>query len=276
MVRNGKIAYTVHGQVWVMNADGTNPHAISGNICAENVSWSPDGRKIAFDNQAGSCAPIRGIYVMNADGSHVTALTNGACADAEPAWSPNGSRLVFRRVGLTTTCNNELWTMNANGQSQQQLTHDGVNANDQGPAWSPDGTKIAFARYSPMLQIYVLNLSTGTERNFDSSGYQDSDPDWSPDGRKITFTRTIPGLNNEVAVMDADGSNQIVLTNNYYGDYLPVWAPDGAKIAFAHSTIPVLEDGVYTMDPAGTNPINLGTGAIDGRFSWQPCHNACP
>ena len=44
-------------------------------------SWSPDGRKIAFERDLD-------IYVMNADGSGRRNLTRGASRESQPGWSP--------------------------------------------------------------------------------------------------------------------------------------------------------------------------------------------
>ena len=56
-------------------------------------------------------------------------------------------------------------------------------------------------------------------------------PTWSPDGSKIAFHSTRDG-NNEIYVMNADGSGQTRLTNNPAAGLLPAWSPDGIKIAF--------------------------------------------
>src|SRR6266542_603186 len=49
---------------------------------------------------------------------------------------------------------------------------------------------------------------------------------------KITFESNRDG-NNEIYVMNADGSGQMNLTNNGADDVQPAFSPDGTKIAFA-------------------------------------------
>ena len=48
---------------------------------------------------------------------------------------------------------------------------------------------------------------------------------------KIAFV-TARDMNDEIYIMDADGSNKQRLTNNPASDRLPAWSPDGTHIAF--------------------------------------------
>jgi Tol biopolymer transport system component len=52
------------------------------------------------------------------------------------------------------------------------------------------------------------------------------------DGKRIAF-RSDRRRNDEVFVMNADGTRQRDLTNNPHSDYSPAWSPDGRTIAFA-------------------------------------------
>jgi Tol biopolymer transport system component len=61
---------------------------------------------------------------------------------------------------------------------------------------------------------------------------RDFDPAWSPDGSHIVFTLSTPD-NVELAMMNADGSNQFALNlNPGQNDIQPVWSPDGAHLAY--------------------------------------------
>ena len=63
------------------------------------------------------------------------------------------------------------------------------------------------------------------------------DPQFSPDGKRIAFVVGESDLkegksNSEIYVMDADGSNQRMLTNNPAADNHPRWSPDGRTLLF--------------------------------------------
>ena len=92
-------------------------------------------------------------------------------------------------------------------------------------------------------------------------------PDWSPDGTKIAFVSTRDG-NNEIYVMNADGSNPTNLTNHSASDLFPIWSPDGTKIAFVSG-----RDGnaeIYVIDADGANPVNITNNpANDTTPSWS-------
>jgi TolB protein len=82
-------------QIWVMNADGTGGHNVSGAATADGwPAWSPDGRRIVFARQIGESFQI---FVMNRDGSSVRQLTDAAGRFTNPRWSPDGSTILCSR-----------------------------------------------------------------------------------------------------------------------------------------------------------------------------------
>ena len=154
------------------------------------------------------------IYAMNPDGSDQTRLTNNTVDDYNPVWSPDGTKILFasERDG-----NGEIYAMDADGSNQTRLTTN--DAWDYDAIWSPDGTKIAFE----------------TERHA-----QSCPP--NPETWRC----------NEIYVMDADGSNQIRLTNNSAGDYDPHWSPDGTQLVFESERDGNFE--IYVMAADDGNP----------------------
>ncbi len=75
--------------------------------------------------------------------------------------------------------------------------------------------------------------------------------------------------NEEVYVMNADGSSPVRLTNDPATDFGPAWSPDGSRIAFS-----TFRDGnfeIYVMNADGSNPINLTNDpAEDLTPAWSP------
>jgi Tol biopolymer transport system component len=97
-------------------------------------------------------------------------------------------------------------------------------------------------------------------------GYVPANSKWAD---QIAFSSDRDG-NQEVYVMNVDGSNPVNLTNHPATDYVPDWSPDGTKIAFASTR----DDGnweVYVMNADGSHPVNLTNNpAEDFSPVWSP------
>jgi TolB protein len=85
---------------------------------------------------------------------------------------------------------------------------------------------------------------------------------------KIAFTSHRDG-NDEIYVMNADGSGQKRLTNNPAKDVMPHWSPDGKEIIFVS-----VRDGnaeIYIMYADGNGQMRLTNNpAIDREPRWSP------
>src|SRR2546423_11257377 len=71
---------------------------------------------------------------------------------------------------------------------------------------------------------------------------------------KIAFDSNRTG-NDEIFVMNPDGSNQVNLSNNPANDNNPSWSPDGTKIAFVSNRDG--NDEIYVMNADGSNQTRL-------------------
>ena len=85
---------------------------------------------------------------------------------------------------------------------------------------------------------------------------------------KITFERSIGG-DTEIFVMDADGQNQVNLTDNAANDFVPEFSPDGERIVF--QTVRDGQNEIYTMAADGTDVTRLTADAAqDVEPSYSP------
>src|SRR6266566_317035 len=90
------------------------------------------------------------------------------------------------------------------------------------------GTELGASQYAPS-HLFVFNP--------DAYGYFipltrgkafDANPEWSPDGTKIAFLSDRSG-NNDIWVMNADGSGLTQLTTDPHIDWDPAWSPAGTE-----------------------------------------------
>lgn len=103
---------------------------------------------------------------------------------------------------------------------------------------------------------------------------QNTYPRWSPDGRRLVFQSTRDG-NEEIYVMNADGSNPIRLTRNMHSDRQAAWSPDGRRIVFqsmrGDAYAGQLETDIYVMSADGADQKALVVAAgPDITPRWSP------
>jgi Tol biopolymer transport system component len=235
---NGKIFYEQGGDVWSVEPSGTGAVDVTpgATFSEQRPSASADGQKVAFQTFRDEGW---NIFEMNADGSGQVDLTNtkDPVINFEPAISPDGTKVIFMRQGLTVG-EQDLWTIGSNGTGAVNLTNS-PNVNETSAEYSPDGTKI----------VYVSSGPTAC---------------------------CTPEYNNDIWVMDADGSNvtQLTKTNFPIQNVSPTWSPDSTKIAFSTLEDPTpANNGLHVMNADGTGQtplLNAGNPIPSGALSWSP------
>jgi len=123
--------------------------------------------------------------------------------------------------------------------------------------------------------IYLLDVDAALQGGGSAAAQRlttdpatDFDPTWSPDGTRIAF-RSQRDRNDEIYVMNSDGSCQVNLTNDPADDWSPAWSPDGKRIAFAHFFEGKQYSDIAIMNVDGSGLQRL-TSAHGEYPAWSP------
>jgi hypothetical protein len=213
--------------VLIMGVDGSLPTPLTESTANEtHPSTSVGGSQISFRS---TLTGAEDIYVMNRDGSNEHVIFSHAAIDTDPNMSPDGKRVAYMSRAQAGTGDWDILVGSTDGGILTNLTLNDNGANLE-PDWSPDGSKIAFvsSRNGGDLDIFTMNADGSNVKVLLDNTANDTRPAWSPDGTKIAFNSDMdaPGVNNEIYVMNADGTGTPTrITNNPANDVAPAWQP---------------------------------------------------
>jgi hypothetical protein len=202
----------------------------SSEVARNLAAAPPNGEFLVSGYAPGHYAEGTHIFTINSDGTGLHQLTFGAAFDQDPVWSPDQTTIAYQRRPLTNY-QGQIWLMNADGSAQHVVAPGTEFVWNMAPAWSPNGAQISYKQ---------------AERGGPDEAFRFSN----------------------IVVMDADGTNAYYLVQ---GDRpsAPVWSPSGSKIAF-WNTVQYGTPGLHTIDPVGTNDVNLYPNTDLHPEDWSP------
>ena len=212
--------------IWIVNADGSDPVRVA-RAAAWSLSWSADGRRIAFTAKRRS--DDADVWVMNADGTNMRRIKRTPKLwDSNVDWKPTGGWLAFDSGSYVPY----VYVMRTDGSGLHKVAPKQIEGAQ--PDWSPDGRRIAYARpvafpetpnsIAPEnAEIWVMSASGTSQVRLTKNRLYDASPAWSADGQRIVFVREHSGT-SEIWVINADGTSEKRLTTG--GS--PAWQPLGA------------------------------------------------
>ena len=199
----------------------------------------------------GLIALAAGVLLMRERSSGATTGSSQAQRQEETLPPPPGvDDGPIRRIAYVEVQGEEgdIWTMNPDGSDKVQLTDEPGWEGD--PVWSPSGRRIAFnmrpSGGDPRYELWVIN-SDGSDRRQILSDSGRAFVFWSPDGKKLAFTSSGNGPPN-VFVVNLDGTNPTMLTNDTRVNSAEGWSKDGKSILFRNGA------GLHLIDADGSNP----------------------
>lgn len=217
------------------------------------------------------------IFSSNSSGTTRVQLTRNTKDEWQPRLSPLRNKVAYVSHDDLEP---HIFTMDRDGQNQMKISRrpiTGYNNPGRGLAWSPTGDKIIYANYDRLSFIQYDGTLEGVitiapaNRHF-------KDLDYSPDGTMIVAqTVGVNANDNEIYLMNADGTNPVVLVNNLEGIIeAPCFSLDNQKViytrdvsGYSSGTGRQLDSHIFMIDintmqvvdlsenkPAGTNDTN--------------------
>ena len=244
----------------------------AGGVVADDATWSPDGREIAY-------VTGNDLYRCRNDGSGGRKLATLPGASSWIRWSPDGTRL---RLTLTDNTNgfSSIWEVSADGK----MTHPILPGWNPAPSeccgnWTPDGRYFVFqSNQNGKTEVWamqekrgLLTIGSGEPVRLTAGQMNSLAPVVGPNGKKLyvigqqlrgelvhyesksgEFVPYLSGISAEFVDFSRDGkwvtyvsfpehtlwrskidgSERLQLTLPPVQATMPRWSPDGKRIAY--------------------------------------------
>lgn len=251
--QNGTLAFSWDGDLYTI-LPGGEPKKLDVSIVADDYDGdmvkryvttgvsdfavSPEGKEVAI--------VIRGdLYVTDTEYKTTKRITDTPAQERTASFSPDGRTLVFDSDvdGIW-----QLFTAKIKNPDEKQFAYASdivieplykCTTSAMQPMFSPDGKKVAFLEDRTILKVIDLatkKVTTVLDGKYNYS-YTDGDVpfEWSPDSKWLLISYIGEGgwNNSDVALVKADGTEVVDLTESGYSDENPKWALGGKAITYS-------------------------------------------
>jgi Tol biopolymer transport system component len=266
-----------HFEIWSIPATGGAERKMGESAVCEGLSWSSDGKYLAFVNriapQAARC--IFSLSVETGEKRRLTSLPDQYLGDSSPKFSPDGKILAFRRA--SSTDNNDIYELRVSGRGSPEgapwrltFRKDTIFGFD----WTADGRRIVFASGDIMggTNLWTIPATGGIPERVAVATENADALSVSRMGRRLVYQRHVldgniwrVGLRNPGRRPD----NPAPFISSPKHDYQPSFSPDGQRIAFVSQRSGDPE--IWTCDADGSHFVQL-TSLRTGMFGprWSP------
>ncbi|MBB17600.1 hypothetical protein CMK22_20225 [Candidatus Poribacteria bacterium] len=221
--------------IWIMKSDGQAPKNLtkSRKTNEETPTASPKGIHITFSADGGK-NKARWTYIMSLDGKGKTRNITKGEGESNPVWSPTGTEIAYTALAGKSLSIYilSLWNWTPRISIKAIETTEPFNVTDAPPTDThPTAKRLHLVlNRDGDLEIHTMDVVLDKPDPENPPGLLqltknevvDWQPNWSPDGTKIAFSSKRDG-NWEIYVMDANGQNQVNLTNNPAKDITATW-----------------------------------------------------
>jgi Tol biopolymer transport system component len=234
-----------------------------GSGTPEGVSFSPDGRYIAYDLPQQEGATKRDVFLLAIDGKRESTLIQHPANDMHPVWAPDGTWILF---ASDRTGSLGLWGIpvaDGTPRGSAQPVKPDVGEVFYPLGFSKDG-RFHYGLQVGMTDVYVVPVDfqsgkllaepkKATERYVGSN----TGPEWSPDGRYLAYVssrgRSWRQGSLAVCIKSLDTGEERDLTPDLSYYMRPRWSPDGRSILLV---------GFDRQSRAGLFRMDVATGVV--------------
>jgi Tol biopolymer transport system component/DNA-binding winged helix-turn-helix (wHTH) protein len=225
-----------------------------------DLSFSPDGKQVAFLNWDGSANPAADVYVKLIGANQPLRLTHGNGGACCTAWSPDALHVAYERCDADQP---ELYLVPALGGPERLLSASSCD----GISWSPDGTQLALVRKESRDTpgaIFLLNTQTLGLRRFSTpptTDIGDQRPAFSTDGKKLAFLRSTSPAVKDIFVAPSAGGQPVQITFDSTAISDLAWTADGASLVFSSHRVGGMS--LWRVPATGGTPELVPVGGSD-------------
>lgn len=210
-----RLAFSRDGVVYVVAADGSDPHSIG--LRGSDPAWNPSGDGIAVSS--GLNLLVGGEDWAAPTRIHLSLDPARYERVSDPDWSSDGTKIAV--VATETSGTRDIFVVGSTpGASLTRLPLECGSDGASSPTWSPNGV---FLGFNCDQSIAVAHADGSNLVPIANS--LDSTLAWSPDGTQIVFSDQSEEQTVELFVMNSDGSLRGLLDTGPGSSDQPDWQP---------------------------------------------------
>jgi serine/threonine protein kinase/Tol biopolymer transport system component len=276
-----QLAYVQHRSIVVHTLETGATRVIAAAREPHSLTWSPDGRWIAFADlnptflygaaagtmNLGNIAPSA-IGIVSATGGEPVIVVADDALNTSPAWLANGRTLLFvsNRDGARDIYGVAIDARGRPGAPLRLTT--GLEAHAIGTSSGGDDVVYSVFRNTANVWSLPLRESDGPLTPVTRGTQSVEGLSVSPDGQWLAFDADRYG-NQDIFLAPIQGGDPIQLTTDRTDDFMPAWSPDGREIAYY--TIAGRGRSLRVVPVTGGSPQPVADAPAEQRFpGWSP------
>ena len=226
----------VFAEILALGAGTSRRVSLAAEFRALDLSWSPDGRFLAYIDAINLSAQVTRLWLVNIEDGKTRSPTDGRSAHWSPHWAADSRTLYF--------VSNEAGSMDL---WQIRLDDDGGLAGGAEPVTSgvgmiraslaPDASRLAYSRGRRVANVWRVPILDDRPARWEDAEQLTYDQafieflDVSSDGTQLLFDSDRNG-NPAIWTSPVAGGEMRQLTAESAPDWAPRWSPDGRRIIF--------------------------------------------